>query len=323
MLLDIHRKDWANEILESIDLSPDKLPKLHLSTAVIGEVTDKAAKNTKLKKGTPVIVGGHDQCCACVGTGVISSGLALDSTGTASAIMCPSEKPIIDPKKRLICYCHSIPKYWVVLGQLLTAGMVVRWFRDTFCNTEMDEARRLGIDPYEVLMRKAKTIEAGSDGLIILPFFAGGRFLNTNAKGVIFGLTLNHKKPHIYRAIMEGVAYENRFLVEAIKKLGIQVKELRLAGGAAKNPLWRQIKCDVTGKPALLPRVEEAASLGAAILAGVGVGAHGNVEEAVKRAVTFKERYEPRMDFHEIYNKLYQVYQRLTDDFFKSEEAVR
>jgi len=322
MFLDIRRKKWAEEILESIGLSPDRLPEVYPSTDIIGEVTEEATNSTGLKNGTPVIVGGHDQCCACVGTGVVSNGLALDSTGTAYAMICPSEKPIIDPNKRLICYCHSVPKYWVVLGQLLSAGILLRWFRDNFCTAEIDEARILMVDPYEVLTKDAEKISVGSDGLIVLPYFAGGRFLNPNARGVIFGLTLNHRRPHITRAIMEAVAYESRYLIEATEELGIQVKELRLAGGAARSRLWRQIKCDVTGRPVLLPRVEEAASLGAAILAGVGVGVYKNVDEAVKKAVVFKEGLEPREDIHEVYNRLYQVYKKLYDDVFESYELL-
>ena len=178
------------------------------------------------------------------------------------------------------------------------------------------------VDPYEVLIKDAEKIGVGSDGLIVLPYFAGGRFLNPNARGVIFGLTLNHRRPHITRAIMEAVAYEGRYLIEATEELGIQVKELRLAGGAARSRLWRQIKCDVTGRPALLPRVEEAASLGAAILAGVGVGVYKNVDEAVKKAVVFKEGLEPREDIHEVYNRLYQVYKKLYDDVFESYELL-
>jgi len=324
LLFDIHKLKWSEEMLDMVGISSDLLPELHPSGTVIGEVGEGASKETGLKKGTPVVAGGHDQCCAAIGAGVVHPGYALCSTGTACAIMSIQNRPILDPGRRLICYVHAVPNRWILLGALSTAGIVLRWFRDEFCSVEVDMANKLGMDPYDILMRKAEAVEPGAEGVIVLPYFSGAFTprMNDKARGVIFGLTLHHGKQHLVRALIEAVAFEIRCNLEVMEELGSSIKEIRLVGGAAKSPLWRQVKADVTGKPVLSPNIKEAGSLGAAILAGVGTGIYRDIDEGVRQAMTISERHEPREELYERYTCLYGIYNKVYDSLTEAYDML-
>ncbi len=314
LLFDINRIDWAYEILESTDLTADKFSNPCPSGNIVGEVTEKASRETGLKKGTPVIAGGHDQCCAAIGTGVIRPGIALNSIGTAQAMICVLNRPLFDPSKHLLCYLHAMPeKRWILLGTLSSAGILLRWFRDNFCTSEIDTARNMDIDPYNLLDKEAETVKPCSHGLLIQPYF-------NDAKGVIFGLSLYHEKRHIIRAILESIGFETRRILEYMERLGVHVTEIRMAGGGAKSPLWRQIISDQTNKTVLLPKTLEAASLGAAILAGVGTGTYKDIYEGVNKTVKIVESRDPIPDNINKYKKYYKKYCKLSQTLSKAFE---
>lgn len=310
LLFDIQRETWWDEMLEFIGINDDQLPQLMPSGKIVGNVTEQASQETGLSTKTMVSTGAFDHAAGALGAGNIKPGIITETTGAALALVATTDKPLYDPKRRIPCHHHALTNRFFLLPWCQTAGMVLRWFRDELGQLEREAAGRMGIDAYSILTLEASKVEPGSGGLVILPHFmgAGPPEFDPNARGVIFGLTLNHTKAHIIRAILESIAFMLRRNVELLEDLGVKVNEIRALGGGSKSPLWNQIKADVTSRTILTFRTEEAASLGVAILAGVACGMFKSIEEGCKMMIQLKRKYEPNPENLKIYDKLYEVY---------------
>jgi len=320
-LLDTVQGRYAVDLLEEMGLPIEKLPELVSSTEVVGRVTEKAAKVTGLAEGTPVVAGSGDVIVNAVGSGTVELGRAYNKTATASDLVVCVDRPVFDSKFRMVSYLHVLAGKWLLVGGS-GGGVCYRWFRDGFAQQEAELAKRLGKTPYAVMDDEAQKAEPGSGNLIFLPYLMGARspIWDTNARGVYFGISLNHEKRHFIRAIMEGVAYSVRHRMEIMEKeLGVQIGEMRAVGGGAKSALWRQIMADVYNKPILLPGGEEQECLGAAILAGVGVGLYRDAIQASDQMIPILDRAEPKDENLEKYSRLFKVYvslyERLKDSF--------
>ena len=290
----IMTKEYWIEMLDYLGITKEQLPQIHESGDAIGPVMDSVAEETGLSSKTIVCTGVLDQAAGAIGVGNVEPGVFSESTGSALAIVSTVDKPVFDPLKRMPCHYHGIPDTYMA-HTFTTGGMVLKWFRDKFCEKEMIVGERTGIDAYELMSLAAAEISSGSDGLVMLPHLQGAMAPENDpkAKGVFYGVTLAHTRAHFTRAIMEGIAFILRKNIEVIEDLGIPVNEIRSLGGGAKSSFWNQIKADVTGKTVIVTDNEEEACLGAAIVAGVGIGMFQNLKEASKRMVTIKERYEP------------------------------
>ncbi len=310
LMFDICREDWWDEMLEVIGISRDHLPELNPSGKPIGNISDSASKATGLSTKTIVSTGAFDQAAGAVGSANVKPGIITETTGAALALLATINEPVYDPKHRVPCHHHALPGKFFLLPWCQTAGIVFRWFRDEFGKYEAEVADKMGVDAYDLLTLEASGVKAGSNGLIILPHFAGAGppEFDPDARGVIFGLTLSHGRAHLIRAILESIAYMLRRNIELIEEFGVRVKEIRSLGGASKSPLWNQIKADVTSKVILTLQTSEAASLGAAILAGVACGRFKCVEDGCDVMVRLKERYEPNLENRKIYDRYYRVY---------------
>jgi sugar (pentulose or hexulose) kinase len=223
------------------------------------------------------------------------------------------------------CHYHGIPGTYMA-HTFTTGGIVLKWYRDMFCQEEMRVGALSGIDPYDLLGREVARIAPGADGLVLLPHLQGAMApeANPKARGVIYGITLRHTKAHIARAIMESIACIVRRNIEVVEALGIPVKEIRVMGGGARSNVWNQIKADVSGRAVLTMENEEAACLGAAILAGLGVGVYPSLPQACKRMVKVKERHRPDPANAAVYAELYDRYVGLFDSLggmFSKNEA--
>lgn len=315
LMFDISKEDWWEEMLNFIGINSGQLPKLMSSGEVVGNVTERASRETGLSSSTIVSTGALDQAAGAVGAGNIKPGIITETTGTVLALLATIENPICDPKRRIPCHHHAVPKKFFLIPWCPTAGIVLKWFRDEFGQYEMEAAEKMKVDAYDLLTLEASKVAAGSDGLLMLPYFmgAGPPEFDPHARGILFGLTLKHTKAHVVRAILESIAFMIRKNVELFEELGIPVKEIRSMGGASRSPLWNQIKADVTSKPIITLQTEEAASLGAAILAGVAYGAFKSIEEGCKTMVKLKRKYETRLEDKNVYEKLYKVYCNLYD----------
>jgi xylulokinase len=315
LMFDIRRGRWWDEMLTFIGISRDQLPELMPSGSIVGNVTYEASRETGLSTRTIVATGAFDHAAGAVGAYNIKPGIVTETTGAALALLATTDEPVYDPKRRIPCHRHAVPGKFFLLPWCQTAGVVLRWFRDEFGQVEKEAAGRLGVDAYDLLTLEASKIPPGSNGLIILPHFmgAGPPEFDPHARGVIFGLTLSHKRAHVIRAILESIAFMLRRNVELIEELGIEVKEIRSLGGGSRSTLWNQIKADITSKVVSTLHTEEAASLGAAILAGVADGLFKSIEEGCKAMVHLKDKYNPRSENREVYDKLYKIYSTLYD----------
>lgn len=310
LLFDVEKFKWSEKICNALEIPPEKLNETYASGVKIGEVTAKAAKETGFAEGTPVVAGGGDQQCGALGVGVIKPGRIKATMGTGTFLLAYTDRPKRDPEKRVLFSCHADPGKWVVEASMFTTGSVYRWFRDQLGQPEKTVAQILGKDPYDILCEVAAQAPPGAGGVILIPHFvgAGAPYWDPYARGVIVGLALGHTRAHLIRAIMEGACFEVRKNIEIMKELGLKFDEVRITGGATRSPLWNQIQADIYNIPVARGNVEEATSLGAAILAGVGVGVYRSVSEAAEKMVQISERREPDEKNREVYDKLYKVH---------------
>jgi len=285
MLFNRETGDWSRPMLELVGVPVEKLPVIKPSSTVVGGVTREAALATGLREGTPVVIGGGDTKCTRLGANSEGNGRACLYIGTAAWTAVPSRRR------------HAF-------GATATTGAALKWITSV---VGLNDPSSPG-EGYAQLLAEAERVPPGAGGLLFLPHLMGERGPQPNAKatGTFFGLTLGHGRAELARAVLEGCAFHLRSILENISDAPIE--EMTLVGGGAKSALWRQIIADVTGIRLLVPRVLEAGALGAAILAGVGVGIYPSEQEAADRVVKIVERREPEAERHAFYNQIYPYY---------------
>lgn len=320
-LLDVPNRKWSGEVLQKLGLSEDLFGKVYESQDITGTLSKKAAEITGLKEGTPVVGGAGDQAAGAIGNGIVKPGVISSTIGTSGVVFAYSDKVSIDPLGRVHTFCHAVPNTWHIMGVTQGAGLSLQWFRNNFCKEEIDEAAKLGVDPYMLMDKAAEESGVGAGGLVYLPYLMGERtpHLDPDCRGVFFGLSAKHSKKDLIRAVMEGVAFSLRDCLEIIKELGVGIDEVRASGGGGKSPLWRQIQADVFGTPIHTVSSSEGPALGVALLAGVGAGVYRNVAEACDQTVKVKTQQgfdAPSHDTYKKYHSLYaSIYQSLKNDF--------
>ncbi len=308
---DMHRGMWDEDMCEKLGIPRSFLPEIVPCDQVVGTVTEKAAEECGLQVGTPVVAGGLDAACGTLGAGVIHPGETQEQGGQAGGMSICMDRYQADP--RLILGFHVVPGKWLLQGGTTGGGGVMRWFEREFADYERSIAEKKGESSLVQLNEIAEDIPAGSEGVLFLPYMAGERspIWNPDAKGVFYGLDFSKTKGHMVRACMEGVAFSLRHNLEVAREGGAKADVLRAMGGAANSLLWTQIKADVTGKTIIVPSSDTATTLGAAILAGIGVGMYQSYEEAVALTVkeTRKHQADPRTK--EIYDQAFGKYKEL------------
>ena len=312
-LLDVNKRSWSDTILSKLDISREWMPPVFESTEITGVLTSKAAELTGLRPETPVAAGAGDQAAGGVGTGTVRNGIASVVLGTSGVVFAHTDKLTIEPEGRLHAFCHASPGTWHVMGVTLSAAGSLRWFRDTFCQQEIEEAAKLNNDVYEVLTRRAAEVKAGSEGLIFLPYLTGERtpYPDPDAKGTFTGITIRHNKQHFIRAVLEGVAYSLRDCFELNRNMGLQANEIRISGGGAKSKLWKQILADIFNVELVTLNSTEGAPYGAALIAAAGTGAFNTIQEACERCIKKESVTEPVLENTAVYNEFYDVYKNL------------
>jgi glycerol kinase len=303
MLFDINKLKYSDEISSELEIDLDKMPNTLESGVEIGEIeTDE----TLFDKKTLVVSGAGDQQSAALGVGVVSPGKVKCTTGTGSFLLAYLSQPKYDPMKRVLCSCHAVPGSWVQEASIFTSGAVLRWFRDQIGQAECAQAQE-NQDPYDLITAEAKKSSLGANGLLLIPHFvgAGAPHWNPHAKGILFGLALGHTRKDLYRAVLEGVAYEIRKNIEVFKELEIETKELMLTGGGSRSNFWNRIYSDVLGITCVRNIIEESTSLGAAILAASGAGIFPDIAEAADNLCKIDKKWIPNEDNHKLYEKFY------------------
>jgi xylulokinase len=316
MLLDIHHLTWSDEMLRTLDLAPEKLPELRLSTDLAGTLLQDVASEVGLLAGTPVFTCAGDTTAQAVGTRVVIPGQTCTVIGTSCDVVTCTRAPVTDPQRRFGCYPHAVTGRYVTIAGANGGGVALRWFRDEFCGLEMESASRLGLSPYALMDLEAERTRPGSGGIVFLPYLMGERapVYDPLAQGVFFGVSLRHTRAHFIRAIMEGVACSIRHRVEISEAQGVEIPTIYIAGGGGNSALWRQIVADVTGKPNEALQVAESTCIGAVILAGVGAGLYASVEAACAELLPTAGRCEPRAGAHSVYDDVFEVYVKLYED---------
>ena len=311
LLLDVANRRWSTEVMQAAGIDESLLPRLFESPEICGKVSAAGAAATGLQPGTPVVAGAGDQAAGAVGMGIVTAGAVSATIGTSGVVFAATDRPSLDSKGRLHTFCHAVPARWHVMGVTQAAGLSLRWFRDTFgaAATGASDTR----DPYDRLTAEAAAVQPGSDGLLWAPYLMGERtpHLDPNARAALIGLTASHTRGHVVRAILEGVAFSLRDSFTLFGEMGVPVRNIRLGGGGARSPLWRQIQADVYGHEVEILEAEEGAAYGAAILAGVGVSLWGSVDTACNEIVKVAQRVVPQPAVVERLNSSYSAYRRM------------
>ncbi|MDD3260829.1 MAG: xylulokinase, partial [Oscillospiraceae bacterium] len=245
-LLDVPKRQWSQEVLQKLEIDPALLAKVYESPEITGEVLPEIAKQTGLAAGTPVVGGAGDNAAAAVGTGIVQDGHAFTTIGTSGVVFAHTSKISIDPKGRVHTFCCAVPGCWHVMGVTQAAGLSLKWFRNNFCNAEIQTAEAMGVSSYALLDREAGKSPIGANRLLYLPYLMGERspHLDSNCRGAFVGLSGIHTRRDLLRAVMEGVTYSLRDCYEVLKEMGVSIEEMMACGGGGTSPLWRQMLAD-------------------------------------------------------------------------------
>jgi xylulokinase len=310
-LMDATTEGWSSELIGELELDENKLPPINRSSAVIGRVRKDVAGSIGLAAGTPVVAGGGDMLCMLLAAGLTQPGYASDVTGTASIMSVFTETPVFD--KRLMNLHHVMPG-WIPFGIIDSGGGSLKWFKDSFCQSEIAQAQAQNGEVYDILNELAATVEPGSEGLLFFPYLMGERTLGTPyARGNLFGITPRHGKGAVVRAIMEGVTFELKRTLEIVETAGHPVEAIYHSGGGAYSELWSQIKADIYQKPVYTFETSEGGILGSAILAGVGVGIYKSEAAGAEHCLRVSQKFEPSQEFTDRYHDQFELFKALHD----------
>jgi xylulokinase len=306
-IFDVGRRVWADDVIERLGLPRSMFPKVHASADVVGPLTKEAATELGLRHGIPVSAGCADQPAQAVGNGLIDPPMGSVTIGTGGQVFVPLTHPLIDPALRIHTFCHAPPTKWYLLGAMLSAGMALRWLRVILGREKVS---------YEELVLLASEVEPGSEGLFFLPYLVGERspIMDPKAKAGFIGLALRHGPGHLVRALLEGVAFALRQIVDTMVGCGADLTRLVASGNGLANPIWRQIVADILNRPLCQGTGEQAserAGVGAAMIAGIGCGIFDGYHDTQKLAPTFNVMSEPNRNTAALYESHYRSFLKI------------
>jgi len=303
-LIDLARGEWAEAIIDGIGLRPDQFCPLLPPGTAVGPLTADAAAATGLRPDTPVVATGGDGQVACLGAGVTGPGRAYANLGTAVVGGTLVDRPLTDLAYRTCC--GAIPGTFLLETALRSGTATLSWFIDHWADP------RLGPEPFDAYETEARTLPPGAGGLLLVPYWSGvmNPYWDEHATGVVVGWTTAHRRHHLYRAILEGIAFEHRLAVDGlVASTSAPVAEHVLLGGGSRSPLWCQILADVLATPVSRARSADATNLGAAALAAAALGWQPTIAAAVAAMAGTTETFQPRPSASDAYDRLYrQVY---------------
>ena len=309
-LMDAESRVWSSELANALNVDLEKLPDIQQSSQIMGLVHAKAAELTGIPEGIPVVTGGGDMLCMLLAAGLSKEGIASDITGTSSIFSVFTPKPVKDCR---IMNLHHVLDGWVPFGLLDSGGISLRWFRDAFCQAEVQIAKKKGISSYAYLDQLALQSELDAR-LLFLPHLMGERTLGSpHSRGVLFGLTPQHGVGDAVRAVMTGVTYDLKRVLNQVEHEGFRVEAIYHSGGGAESSFWSQLKADVYQKPVRTFENNEGGILGAAILAGVGAGFYNSEQEGAERCLNFADDFEPNTSLSRFYEEQFEAFIRIHD----------
>jgi gluconokinase len=310
-LFNLQALDWDQEALAIAGIHANQLSELVPTTHVLRGIKPEYAEAMGLHPDTPVVIGASDGVLANLGVGAIQPDRIAVTIGTSGAVRQVVQQPLTDPQGRTFCYALT-ENHWVIGGASNSGGIVLRWFRDRFGQALIQQAQQQQVDPYELMIKLAETVPAGSEGLLFLPFLTGERapYWNADARGVFFGVALHHKEAHFTRAVLEGILYSVYSIAVVLKELTGGHPTLLSSGGFARSKPWIQMMANVFGGEVLLPEVYEASGFGAAVLAMYAVCAISDLAD-VQSFIHISDRYQPHPEYSQTYHRLFEIYQRV------------
>ena len=302
-VFDVAKRRWSFELTDALGLDRGILPHVYESCEVTGTISREAAERTGLREGTPVVGGGGDQAASAVGNGIVKLGVVSCTLGTSGVVFAHTDDIRYDPLGRVHTFCHAVKGKWHVMGVTQGAGLSLQWMRNQLMP---------GMD-YEAMMTEAAQASAGSQGLFWLPYLMGERtpHLDAQARGGWIGLTAKHTRADLIRSVVEGVSYSQKDTLDLIDQLGVPVNAVRVSGGGARSPFWRQILADVFDKRVATLDSQEGSAYGAALLAMVGTGEFASVEEVCGAIIRETASVDPGPNApayargHKVYQALY------------------
>ncbi|MCV2395653.1 FGGY family carbohydrate kinase [Actinotalea sp. M2MS4P-6] len=322
-MFDVDNHEWSQRVHDVLGIPLSKRAKIALEPGkVVGTLPAHVAAQTGLAEGTLLCIGAHDQNASTFGAGAVRDGTAVMVVGTFGSCFVVTDKPVRDPDGKLVVKGNHGVGNWTIEGFSNASASSFRWYRDVFGDLESAAARTVGVDPYELICAEAEHAEPGAGGVTFLPYLQGaaGARLNADARGCFVGMSLGTTKAQMARAVLEGITFEMRDVLEAEAKAGITVETIRLTGGAAKSPFWCQLMADVFGKPIELLQTTETGCLGAALYAGIGAGIYAGPHDAVDRAVTTTAVYHPDPSraavYDEAFGRFVRIYEALDGTVF-------
>lgn len=307
LLLDVKKRKWCTALLDKLNIDPALLPRLVESPEVVGGLTAGAASALGLKKGTPVVGGAGDQAAAAVGMGIVKKGLVSSTIGTSGVVFAHADGPVANPGGVLQSFCHAVPGKWCVFGCMLSAGGSLDWAKDVLYKGTSAKT------VYALIEKEARAAQAGSNGLIFLPYLEGERcpHPDPNARACWIGLTRFHTRGDMARAVMEGITFGMADQIQLMRKLGVAVSQVRCAGGGANSPFWLQLQADIYNARTDTVATVDASAYGAALLGGVGAKVWKTVPQACADTVQIKQTYRPKQRSTALYNKAHKRYRGL------------
>ena len=312
-MYDVGSACWSAELCDLIAFPTGWLPEVQPAGAIAGPLSAEAARDTGLPHGVPVAIGSGDSVVEAFGVGAIEPGDGIVKLGTAANVNLVMTQA--HPSAQSLTYCHVLENRWFTITATNSGASTMRWFRDTFCRYEVEQAQGQNVSVYELIGQLAAGVPPGSEGLLFHPYLMGERspYWDPHLRGNFVGISSRHHLGHFSRAMLEGVAFSLRDCLEAVAQLGQPINTLSLLGGGAKSTLWSQIMCDVLGRPLRKPVVQDA-SFGAALLAGVAVGIFDDWASAVAGCVEVIEPLQPNAEVGAIYNSYFSIYREVTRD---------
>jgi xylulokinase len=304
ILFELRARAWSRLVLDTLEIPAEWLPPTFEGPEITGTVTAAAAAETGLSAGTPVMAGGGDQSAGAVGAGAVRPGVVSLTLGTSGVVFATTDAPLVEPEGRLHAFCHAVPGRWHFMGVTLSAAGSLQWYHDTLTPNES----------FDDIVGEAEEAPAGSEGLLFMPYLSGERtpYPDPLARGSFVGLTVRHRRAHLTRAVLEGVAFSMKDCFTLLQGAGLgAVDEVRIAGGGAKGALWRRIVASALGLPMVTVNSTEGAAYGAALLAGVGGGAWPSVEAACDATIAVTGRDEPVAEWSGVYDSLYPRYREI------------
>ncbi|MBL8210700.1 MAG: xylulokinase [Bryobacterales bacterium] len=306
-LFDVVNRRWSGELCEVLGIPMNWLPRVAESPEITGRISEAAAATTGLRVGTPVVGGGGDQAASAVGNGIVEAGNVSDTLGTSGVVFAHTDSPAYDAAGRVHTFCHAVPGKWHVMGVTQGAGLSLQWFRNNFAPGSS----------YDALTGEAATSPIGAQGLSWLPYLMGERtpHLDASCRAAWVGLTAKHTRADLIRAILEGISFSQKDCLEIITGMGVPVSSVRVSGGGAKSPFWRQMLADVFDKPVATLATQEGSAYGAALLALAGEGR--SVVEVAKSAIAEVSRVQPDGAAAEAYRAPYEAFRGLYPKLYR------